>query len=201
MAYQKFEKCIRKEGVPICDFMREFDTKYYKMKEKKMELPDAVLAFRLIENCRLPDGQREQVMAATKPLSFSEVRATLKRMFEAGSAVDAGNAGNHGVVVKAEPVFVTKTTSREVSEGVSGESGDEEVMWASYYGNRRGYGRNFNGRFNNRFGRYNRRSWRQTGSGRDDSCFVCGSKDHWARYCDQRWKENNEKDKKNSEEI
>ena len=26
MAYQDFEECVRKEGMPICDFMREFNT-------------------------------------------------------------------------------------------------------------------------------------------------------------------------------
>ena len=197
MAYQRFEKCIRKEGMPICDFMREFDTRYFKMKEKSMVLPDAVLAFRLIENCRLTEVQREQVMAATKPLSFKEVRATLKRMFEGGSAVEARSTADRGVIVKAEPVYVAKTTSREVSEDVRG---DEEVMWTTHYGNRRVFGRNFGGRYN-RFGRYNRSNWRQTGNGRDAGCFVCGSKDHWMRDCEQRWKENSNKDNKKGEEI
>lgn len=103
MAYQNFEECVRMDNMPICEFMREFDMKYFKMKEKGMELPDEVLAFRLVKNVQLSDVQREQVMASTKPLSFKEVRATLKQMFESRS----GNASNEGreVKVKVEPVW------------------------------------------------------------------------------------------------
>ena len=56
-AYQGFEECLRKDGMPICEFMRVFDTKYFKMKAKGMELPDEVLAFRLVKNCRLTEVQ------------------------------------------------------------------------------------------------------------------------------------------------
>ena len=52
------------------------------MKEKGMVLADEVLAFRLVKNCKLTEVQRDQVMASTKPLSFKEVRETLKTFFE-----------------------------------------------------------------------------------------------------------------------
>lgn len=172
MAYQDFEECVRKEGMPICDFMREFDTKYYKMKEKGMALPDEVLAFRLVKNCKLTEVQRDQVMASTKPLSFKEVRATLKRMFEssAGSSSDI-----NGVQVKEEPMYVKEV---ELSRA------EEDVMWTTNYGNQRSYRRNWGRRYD-RYGRYYpRRIWRNVGD--DSGCFKCGSKDHWARNCDTR---------------
>ena len=201
MAYQDFEECVRKEGVTICEFMREFDAKYYKMREKKMVLPDEVLAFRLVKNCRLTDVQRDQVMAATKPLSFSEVRATLKRMFESGSE------GDHGVRVKEEPMYVTKTTEKEsreaeLREDNDGKDQEEDVMWTTNYGNQRGYGRSWGRRYY-RGGRYPRRYWqaRQTGTGYNRNCYVCGSKDHLARNCDKRWQEIDNKDSRDNEEI
>lgn len=193
MVYQEFEECVRKEGMPICDFMRQFDTKYFKMKEKGMELPDEVLAFRLVKNCKLTEVQRDQVMASTKPLSFKEVRATLKRMFE--SSAGSSNDISQGVQVKEEPLYVTRAIDREVVREVGSRreenhmnSREEEVMWTTNYGNQRGYGRNWNNRYN-RYGRYPRRNWRNVGY--DRGCFECGSKDHWARNCDKRKEVNN----------
>ena len=58
MAYQNFEECLRKDGMQVCEFMREFDTKYYKMKAKGSELSNEVLVFRLVKNCRLTEVQK-----------------------------------------------------------------------------------------------------------------------------------------------
>lgn len=190
MAYQEFEECVRKDGMSICDFMREFDTKYFKMKAKSMCLPDEVLAFRLVKNCRLTEVQKDQVMASTKPLSFTEVRATLKRMFESNDGGDIDN--NQGVKVKDEPVFIAKDVSKSEMKECGLSAGGEErvdygedVMWTTNYGNRRGYGRGWNRRFNrSRYSRYPRRNWR--GFRYNDGCFECGAKDHWARDCDKK---------------
>ena len=208
MAYQSFEECVRKDDMSICEFMREFDMKYYKMKEKGMELPDEVLAFRLVKNCALSDIQREQVMAASKPLSFKEVRSTLKRMFESSGGTGLSNeVGLQAIKVKAEPVYMSSTngmdylvgrktvlekelkdiTTRientDLSEGAVGE----DVLWTTNYSGRNTYGYNSNwnnGRYNRgRYNRYQRRNWRRNKF--DNGCFECGSKDHWARNCDK----------------
>lgn len=188
MAYQDFEECVRKEGMSICEFMREFDTKYFKMKAKNMSLPDEVLAFRLVKNCKLTDVQRNQVMASTKPLSFKEVRATLKRMFEASSVLD--EEVNCGVKVKEEPVYVTKSVDQyEVKEEKSMDRREEDVMWTTNYGRQNSYSRNFNPRYA-RGSRYQWRNWR--GARYNSGCFECGAKDHWARNCEKRKLDNKE---------
>ncbi|KAK4295022.1 hypothetical protein Pmani_002520 [Petrolisthes manimaculis] len=122
-------------------------------------------------------------MASTKPLSFKEVRATLKRMFE--SSVGSVNDFDHGVQVKEEPLYVTKTTDKQEIRGdISMKNKEEDVMWTNY-GTWRGTGNGRNwGRRYNRFGRYQRRNWRNMGH--DRGCFECGSMDHWARNCDKR---------------
>ena len=208
MAYQMFEECVRKEGVSICEFMREFDMKYYKMTEKGMVLPDEVLAFRLVKNCKLNEVQREQVMASTKPLSFHEVRATLKRMFESSSGDIEGESQE--VRIKTEPIYLTKVESKndlfskklrleEELRDITSKLGDtvvdndknefDDVLWASNYAGQGGYQRGWNGRrYNNRnerYGRYRyqRRNFRR--NRQDNGCFECGSKDHWVRNCDK----------------
>ena len=198
MAYQDFEECVRKDGISICDFMREFDTKYFKMKAKGMVLPDEVLAFRLVKNSRLTEVQRDQVMASTKPLSFKEVRATLKRMFESNGGTDKEIV--QGVKVKEEPVYVAKSSSKiELRKNISGSKDsltnnkEEDVMWTANYGNQGRYNRSLNGRYaRNRYGRYSGRNLRRVRY--DSGCFECGSKDHWARNCDKKEKDNKESD-------
>ena len=119
----------------ICDFMREFDSKYFKMKEKKMELPDEVLAFRLVKNCRLTEVQRDQVMASTKPLSFKEVRATLKRMFESsggdGQLSHSHESGSQSVRIKEEPLYMARGENSEGynTRGDSMKEKCEEGVW------------------------------------------------------------------------
>ncbi|KAK3893599.1 hypothetical protein Pcinc_002589 [Petrolisthes cinctipes] len=85
-------------------------------------------------------------MASTKPLAFKEVRATLKRIFE--SSVGSVNDFDHGVQVKEEPLYVTKTTDKqEIREVISMKNKKEDVMWTSY-GTWRGNGRNWSRSFN-----------------------------------------------------
>ncbi|KAK3870892.1 hypothetical protein Pcinc_023918 [Petrolisthes cinctipes] len=86
-------------------------------------------------------------MASTKPLAFKEVRATLKRIFE--SSVGSVNDFDHGVQVKEEPLYVTKTTDKqEIREVISMKNKKEDVMWTSY-GTWRGNGRNWSRRSTN----------------------------------------------------
>lgn len=203
MAYQNFEECVRRDGISICDFMREFDTKYFKMKAKGMELPDEVLAFRLVKNSRLTEIQRDQVMASTKPLSFKEVRATLKRMFESDKVAGSEKETVQGVRVKEEPVYVAQSSNKvEGQDKIAGskesltDDKEEDVMWATNYGNRSRYrpNGNWNGRYTrNRYGRYSKGNWGNRAN-YDIGCFECGSKDHWARNCDKRERDNKGRD-------
>lgn len=129
-------------------------------------------------------------MASMKPLSFKEVRATLKRMFESSGSSETEIS--QGIKVKEETLYVTKVGNRPnlgskdvVSEDSEGRiSKDEEVMWTNY-GNQSRFSRTGNVRYGrNRYGRYPRRNWWR---GKYDSgCFECGSKDHWARNCDKK---------------
>lgn len=187
-AYQNFEECVRGTNISVCDFMREFDMKYHKMKEKGMTLPDEVLAFRLVKNCKLSDVQREQVMASTKPLTFKEVRATLKRMFESSSGGCSEGAEGLSVKVKTEPVYLTKSCDelvvrkeeleREIKEinlrldsatNVTKEESD--VLWTNQFGG--DYSRWTSGR-RNRYGGYgygrSRRYFRRNRG--DNGCFL-----------------------------
>ena len=49
-AYKNFEICVRREGVSIAAYILEFERLFEKAKTHKMELPDAILAYKLLEN-------------------------------------------------------------------------------------------------------------------------------------------------------
>ena len=52
-AYEKFEMFQRPVDMMIADYCNEFDIRYNVIKEKKMELPQGVLAYRLLKSANL----------------------------------------------------------------------------------------------------------------------------------------------------
>ena len=53
LAYEAFEKFQRPVAMSMSDFINEFERMYHKLKQHKMELPDGVLAYRLLKSAHL----------------------------------------------------------------------------------------------------------------------------------------------------
>ena len=49
-AYKNFEICVRREGISITAYLLEFERLHEKAKTHKVELPDAILVYKLLEN-------------------------------------------------------------------------------------------------------------------------------------------------------
>ena len=49
LAYEASEKFQRPVVMSMTDFINEFERMYHKLKQHKMELPDSVLAYRLLK--------------------------------------------------------------------------------------------------------------------------------------------------------
>ena len=56
LAYQDFDKFRRPSAMSISDFLNMFDRKYFDFTEHGMSLPDAVLAFRLLDNANISEA-------------------------------------------------------------------------------------------------------------------------------------------------
>ena len=183
VAYSEFEMFKRPAEMTIPDYLVEFDRRYYKFKKHGMELPDQVLAFRLLKSCDVSDIHFQLAMSTTITITFEEMKKTLQRMF-GGGIVDhslSGNVHSDTVQVKSEPIL--------------------QVSRAQFRGRYRGY------RSGYRYGARNR-FWSPRGvsggearnppgpDGNPTKCFGCGSPNHWMRDCPKRgetqeWVEDN----------
>ena len=167
MAYSDFERFKRPAEMSIPEYLIEFDRKYYKFKRHGMELPDQVLAFRLLKSCDISDIHFQLAMSTTATITFEEMKKTLQRMFGDGIMDHdlSGNSQREGV--KWEPSLVK----------------NEPILQASRYQSDN-YSRGFRPRYGNRWSG-TRGRW-QRGHGGGSRCFRCGSADHWIRNCPVR---------------
>ena len=63
-AYKKFDGFRKLGDMNINDYIVEFDQRYQKTVEHKMALPDAVLAFKLLDNANLSNHERQLALTA-----------------------------------------------------------------------------------------------------------------------------------------
>ena len=63
-SYSVFNNCTRPGETSMNDYIIEFEQKYNRAKQYKMELPDTVLAFKLLENPMLNDSSKKMASTA-----------------------------------------------------------------------------------------------------------------------------------------
>ena len=164
-AYLAFENYKRDSEASIEIFLSEFNRRYHKANECGGDLPDAVVACRLLKSCNLSDMHFQLALSTTPKVTFEEMRNTLKRLFaESGKMLAASKPDPTQAIVDQKP---------EVLPALYGEQYSGRPQ--RYNGNR------CRGRENRRGKNYFRGSG--AGRGRPGTCFVCGSKDIWAREC------------------
>lgn len=105
-AYSNFDKLARDSTVSMADFIIEFEQRYARMKKYKMELPDAVLAFKLLDTACLEVKDRQLALTACTDLSFKEMKSALKRIF-------GGKTSNQTIGINQEAVCVTTAQMRQ----------------------------------------------------------------------------------------
>ena len=93
IAYQNFERFRRPVDMSIYDYLSEFDRRYFQFKAHGMELPDAVLAFRLLESCKVSEIHFQLAMSTTGDINFENMRDTLKRIFGGGASRNSTDCG------------------------------------------------------------------------------------------------------------
>ena len=170
--YLAFENYRREEDTTMENFLSEFDRRYHKLRECKVELPDAVVACRLIKSCNLSDMHFQLALSTTPKMTFEDMRQTLKKIFAENGKMLSGSHGKDSDLVKQ--AVNPDVSSGEVMPALYGEQYSGRPQ--RYAGNR---GRGRGGRRGNNQGR-----GQQSGrGGRWGACFVCGSTSHWAREC------------------
>ncbi|CAG2191494.1 unnamed protein product [Mytilus edulis] len=161
-AYTVFDKFHRIDDVSMSDYIIEFEQRYNKCKKYEMVLPDAILAFKLLDNAGLSQSNRQLALTACSDLKFDTMKSALNRIFASKSQNFPGEQDSV-VTVKEESAFV--------SDG--------------YYQRGRSSRRNFP---RNRADRSTNSSRLKTKmnpvfNGNVSRCKICDSKFHWVKDC------------------
>ena len=79
-AYEEFETYSRPEGMSIDNFISDFDRLYNKVKAHKIELPDAVRAYRVLKSANLSQSKVELVRATLPEMTYKEMIKQLRKL-------------------------------------------------------------------------------------------------------------------------
>lgn len=78
-AYSHFDHIIKDSSISMVDYIIDFEQRY-RMK-RYMTLPDAVLAFKLLDTACLDEKNRQLALTACTELTFMSMKSALKRIF------------------------------------------------------------------------------------------------------------------------
>lgn len=79
-AFDNFIKYRRPENVPVDQYITEFNIRYNKLKDYKMELPEGVLAYALLTCANLPQEQEQLARATCQELNYKEMKKQIERI-------------------------------------------------------------------------------------------------------------------------
>ncbi|CAL9707805.1 unnamed protein product [Knipowitschia caucasica] len=105
-AYTDFDRIVKHESVSMADYIIDFEQRYSRMRKHKMELPDAVLAFKLLDTACLDGTDRQLALTACTDLTFASMKSALKRIFS--GKMRAASEG-----ISQESVFATEQHRRD----------------------------------------------------------------------------------------
>ena len=164
--YLAFENYRRDPATPIDEYLSEFDRRHYKLKECDVELPDAIIACRLLKSCNLSEVHFQLALSTTKNMTFDDMRATLKKLFtDVGAGKTIDTADDMPSKVKLEP---SDTFFGQASRRGSRGRGDFKPQRGNFRGRnmRKGNPLDYHGNVS--------------------KCFSCGSEQHWSRACPKK---------------
>lgn len=149
-AYSYFDGITKDSSVSMADYIIDFEQRYNRMKRYNMTLPDAVLAFKLLDTACLDDKNRQLALTACTELTFSSMKSALKRIFR-GKAAGSSN----GIQVNQDVAFFTEQRPQRREK--------RNEMWQSGHSKQPLPG-------TNPLDKYGKRS----------RCAICQSTFHWA---------------------
>ena len=173
--YKSFDTFRKQEDMSMSEYIMEFDRRYERNKRYEMSLPDAVLAFKLMDNANLTKQEKQLALTACSELKYDNMKSALKRIFGESSH---SRSENENILIKQESVMYTargKYNSRPTrpfhaqrqgsSDHQSTSTKDRQMLGPN---NQYGYAKGTNPM--NKYGKHTR-------------CSICQSVCHWWRDC------------------
>ena len=161
-SYTNFDKYKKEVSMSMSDYIIEFDQRYQKTRKYDMALPDAVLAFKLLDNASLTPQERKLALTACSELKYNNMKSALKRIFADGATATDGDSNQ--VVIKQESAFITE--NRRYRPTTYQRGGFNQGQRGSFNPGFRKKGMNPTDRF-----------------GRTSRCIICQSIYHWQKDC------------------
>ena len=110
-AYTTFDNFMRCDGLTIGDYIYEFEKLYERCSRLKMVLPDAVLAFKLLDNANFTFQEKQLALTACNELTLSSMKSAMKRIF--GDRPATGGNNEKSMSVKEEGAFLCQVQNTE----------------------------------------------------------------------------------------
>ena len=110
-AYSDFERLRKGENMSMGDFIIEYERRYNICRKYKMEYPDSVLAFKLLDNAGLSVKERQLVLTAASDRKFSSMKSALKRIF--GNSSTTTTANEIKIKEEKEELFLVKSSKHQ----------------------------------------------------------------------------------------
>lgn len=157
--YTRFDSFRKHDEMTMSEYTVEFDQRYQKCKSMDMALPDAILAFKLLDGANLSLQERQLALTAIKEITYEEMKIALRRIFS-----------NQNAASKSSDTF---------GDEIKGEPSDTAFYTAN---------KNYRGYFNrSRFGAQNSGYMGKTNPlnryGQPTKCKICSSVYHWWKKC------------------
>jgi len=152
-AYSEFDQISREDGVSMVDYIVDFEQKYNRIKKFDMVLPDAVLAFKLLDTAGLDIKDKQLALTACGKHTFVDMKSGLKRIFGEKTEKKAG-----AITVKQDAAFYTdQRREQQRREQPRAQSGQARGPFAG----------------TNPLDKFGRRT----------KCGICQSTFHWVKDC------------------
>ena len=129
--YERFEK-IHSRDSNIADYVTEFEASYQRLKKHIIELPDCVLACKLLSCAGLDERDKKLVLSATADLKLATMKTSLRRIFASVLSGTSSSLDSSSPTVKEEPCL---STSSESALWTSGGRGRGSYPARGYRGN------------------------------------------------------------------
>ena len=177
--YREFEK-FQRTTETMNSYIIEFERLYNILKSKQMALPEAVLAFKLLDKASLGERDKQLALTACNFINLENMKSALRRIF--GDSIGQNQDVELGVDIKQE-VFYSK----------EGYNYRRDGRYKNSFPRRYDDTNQKQGLRRNMWGTNQNQEMRGTNpiiDGKRSSCHVCGSLFHWKKYCPEN---NNER--------
>ena len=193
-AYDDFEKFKRNSDMNINDYIIEFEKRNSKLKEHSIELPDAVLAYRLLHSANNGTEKEQLARATISKLTYANMKEQLRKIFDETCVGSSDFVSPANVKMENESIYYNRNNKRGNYRGnYQGRGG--------YRGRKYSQG-NYNAQSSHEVSqnrgdvsenRQHKQSTRQRNppdvNGYTSKCIICKFIFHWAKDCPDRNKE------------